>query len=240
MREPRPIIALDFPSAADVKAFLARFPETESLYVKIGMELYYSEGPSIVQYVKSLGHQVFLDLKLHDIPNTVASAMNVLGRLGIDMTTVQAAGGIDMMKAARQGLGNGPTLIAVTQLTSTSQEQMQKEQNIQSTLLESVVQYAKCAVEASLDGVVCSAQEVGAIKLATSSDLVCLTPGIRPKGTAVGDQKRVMSPSQARAIGSDYIVVGRPITQALDPLSAYQAIKAEWNASPTQHTLSQK
>lgn len=229
MRENRPIVALDFPSFEDVKAFLALFPAEEKLYVKIGMELYYAAGPEIVSYVKSLGHSVFLDLKLHDIPNTVKSAMAVLAKLGVDMTNVHAAGGVEMMRAAREGLGSGLKLIAVTQLTSTSEKQMHDFQNIQTSLAESVVHYAKKTAEAGLDGVVCSAHEVEAIKAATSEDFVCLTPGIRPAGSATGDQKRVMTPADARAIGSDYIVVGRPITQAEDPVVAYQAIKAEWN-----------
>lgn len=229
MREPRPLIALDFPSFDDVKSFLAQFPPEEKLYVKIGMELYYAIGPEIVRYVKGLGHSVFLDLKLHDIPNTVKSAMKVLSDLGVDMTNVHAAGGVEMMKAAREGLGKGPKLIAVTQLTSTSEEQMHDFQNIQTSLAESVVHYAKKTAEAGLDGVVCSVHEVEAIKSATSNDFVCLTPGIRPAGSAIGDQKRIMTPADARTIGSDYIVLGRPITRAEEPIAAYQAIKAEWN-----------
>lgn len=229
MRETRPIIALDFPSFDQVKSFLARFPSDEKLYVKIGMELYYAVGPEIVRYVKSLGHSVFLDLKLHDIPNTVRSAMAALARMGVDMTNVHAAGGVEMMKAARDGLGTETKLIAVTQLTSTSEEQMKEFQNIQTSLVESVVHYAQKTAEAGLDGVVCSAQEVELIKKATPVDFVCLTPGIRPSGAEVGDQKRVMTPSAARAIGSDYIVVGRPITQANNPVQAYRDIKAEWN-----------
>ena len=156
--------------------------------------------------------------------------MRVLAELGVDMTNVHAAGGVEMMKAAREGLGDGPKLIAVTQLTSTSDEQMKADQNIQTSLVESVVHYAKKTAEAGLDGVVCSAREVAVIKEATSDDFVCLTPGIRPAGAAVGDQKRVMTPSQANAIGSSYIVVGRPITQAPDPVAAYKAIYDEWNA----------
>lgn len=229
MRETRPIIALDFPSFDQVRSFLARFPSDEKLYVKIGMELYYAVGPEIVRYVKSLGHSVFLDLKLHDIPNTVRSAMAALAKLGVDMTNVHAAGGVEMMKAARDGLGTETKLIAVTQLTSTSEEQMKEFQNIQTSLVESVVHYAQKTAEAGLDGVVCSAQEVELIKKATPADFVCLTPGIRPSGAEVGDQKRVMTPSAARAIGSDYIVVGRPITQADDPIQAYRDIKDEWN-----------
>lgn len=229
MSEKRPIIALDFPSFEELKTFLARFPKGEQLYVKIGMELYYAEGPEIVRYVKSLGHSVFLDLKLHDIPNTVKSAMKVLAKLGVDMTNVHAAGGVEMMRAAREGLGQGPQLIAVTQLTSTSEEQMHTDQNIQGSLTASVVHYARKAQEAGLDGVVCSAQEAELIKSATADSFACLTPGIRPNGAAVGDQKRVMTPSQAKAADSDYIVVGRPITQAANPLDAYRAIYEEWN-----------
>ena len=228
MRESRPVIALDFPSFEAVKQFLALFPAEESLYLKVGMELYYATGPEIVSYLKDLGHSVFLDLKLHDIPNTVKSAMKVLSNLGVDMTNVHAAGGVEMKKAAREGLGKEAKLIAVTQLTSTSEEQMRDFQNIQTSLQESVIHYAKKTAEAGLDGVVCSAQEVKLIKEATNQDFICLTPGIRPAGAAVGDQKRVMTPADAYQIGSDYIVVGRPITQATDPVAAYRAIKDEW------------
>ena len=228
MRESRPVIALDFPNFETVKKFLAQFPAEESLYLKVGMELYYATGPEIVSYLKDLGHSVFLDLKLHDIPNTVKSAMKVLSHLGVDMTNVHAAGGVEMMKAAREGLGKEAKLIAVTQLTSTSEEQMRDFQNIQTSLQESVIHYSKKTAEAGLDGVVCSAQEVKLIKEATSKDFICLTPGIRPAGAAVGDQKRVMTPADAYQIGSDYIVVGRPITQATDPVAAYHAIKDEW------------
>lgn len=220
MHEERPIIALDFPSFEEMKSFLGLFPKEEKLYVKIGMELYYAVGPEIVRYVKALGHSVFLDLKLHDIPNTVMSTMEVLSKMGIDMTTVQAAGGVEMLQAARKGLGQGPISIAVTQLTSTSEEMMREDQNIQSTLLESVLHYAKRTVIAGLDGVVCSVHEVEAIKEVTPDNFVCLTPGIRPTGSDIGDQKRIMTPSQAKTIGSDYIVVGRPITLADDPVAS--------------------
>ncbi|MBY5006142.1 orotidine-5'-phosphate decarboxylase [Streptococcus suis] len=229
MREERPIIALDFASFDEVKNFLSQFPLDEKLYVKVGMELYYAVGPEIVRYIKSLGHSIFLDLKLHDIPNTVESAMRVLSRLEVDVTNVHAAGGVEMMQAARRGLGSKAVLIAVTQLTSTSEKQMQSDQNIQTSLEESVVHYAKSVKKAGLDGVVCSAHEVLAIKEATELDFICLTPGIRPSGSASGDQKRIMTPRQAAEIGSSYIVVGRPITQAENPLQAYQAIKQEWN-----------
>lgn len=228
MRESRPVIALDFPSFEEAKEFLALFPAEEKLYVKVGMEIYYAVGPEVVRYLKSLGHSVFLDLKLHDIPNTVKSTMKILSSLGVDMTNVQAAGGVEMMQAAREGLGSQAKLIAVTQLTSTSEAQMQEFQNIQTSLQESVIHYAKKTAEAGLDGVVCSAQEVQVIKQATNPDFICLTPGIRPTGVAVGDQKRVMTPADAYQIGSDYIVVGRPITQAEDPVAAYYAIKEEW------------
>ncbi|HFI0126571.1 TPA: orotidine-5'-phosphate decarboxylase [Streptococcus suis] len=229
MKENRPIIALDFAGREEVEAFLNEFPAQEKLYVKVGMELYYAEGPSIISYLKDCGHSIFLDLKLHDIPNTVESAMKVLAKLGVDMTNVHAAGGVEMMQAARRGVGSDAVLIAVTQLTSTSEEQMRSDQNIQTSLQDAVVHYAQKAAQAGLDGVVCSAHEVSLIKSATSSDFVCLTPGIRPAGGEVGDQKRVMTPAEAARIGSDYIVVGRPITRADNPYQAYLAIKEEWN-----------
>lgn len=226
--ENRPVIALDFPGLSEVKTFLGKFDTDEQLYVKVGMELFYAAGPDVVKYIKSLGHDVFLDLKLHDIPNTVNAAMKVIRNLGVDLTNVHAAGGVEMMSAALDGLAGTTKLIAVTQLTSTSEQQMRDFQNIQTTLTESVVHYAQKTQEAGLAGVVCSAQEVGLIKDATSSDFICLTPGIRPAGAAVGDQKRVMTPSRAREIGSDFIVVGRPITQAENPVTAYHLIKDEW------------
>ena len=230
MREERPIIALDFPAFEDVKHFLEHFPEDEKLFVKIGMEFFYAVGPEIVHYLKGLGHSIFLDLKLHDIPNTVKSAMSVLGTFGVDMVTVHAAGGVEMMREAKAALGEGAKLVAVTQLTSTSEEDMRDCQNIQTTVQESVVNYARKAQEAGLDGVVCSAHEVALIKDATSSDFVCVTPGISPAGAEIGDQKRVMTPQEAHKIGSDYIVVGRPIIQAENPWDAYHEIKRQWNA----------
>ena len=230
MREERPIIALDFPAFEDVKHFLEHFPEDEKLFVKIGMEFFYAVGPEIVHYLKGLGHSIFLDLKLHDIPNTVKSAMSVLGTFGVDMVTVHAAGGVEMMREAKAALGEGAKLVAVTQLTSTSEEDMRDCQNIQTTVQESVVNYARKAQEAGLDGVVCSAHEVALIKDATSSGFVCVTPGIRPAGAEIGDQKRVMTPQEAHKIGSDYIVVGRPIIQAENPWDAYHEIKRQWNA----------
>lgn len=232
----RPIIALDFPSKVEVAEFLTKFPAGESLFVKVGMELFYQEGPEIVRWLKTLGHSVFLDLKLHDIPNTVEKAMIGLAKLGVDITNVHAAGGIKMMQAAKAGLAKGtqpnanvPILIAVTQLTSTSEHDMQQDQLIEVPLKDSVIHYAKCAEKAGLDGVVCSALEAQDIHKATSDEFVCLTPGIRPSGSAVGDQQRVVTPLDARKIGSTYIVVGRPITQAGDPYEAYKTIKDEWN-----------
>lgn len=228
MREERPIIALDFSTFDEVKKFLSLFPEDEKLYVKVGMELYYAIGPEIITFLKNKGHSVFLDLKLHDIPNTVASSMRVLSKLGVDMTNVHAAGGVEMMVQAKKALGKETKLIAVTQLTSTNEKQMREDQNIQTSLSDSVKHYAKKAKEAGLDGVVCSAHEVSVIKDVTDSSFICLTPGIRPSGSDVGDQKRVMTPSEAKSIGSDYIVVGRPITRASNPLEAYHLIKNEW------------
>ena len=229
MKENRPIIALDFASRTEVQTFLEQFPSQEKLFVKVGMELYYAEGPDIIHYLKDCGHSIFLDLKLHDIPNTVESAMRVLAKLGVDMTNVHAAGGVEMMQAARRGLGEDAILIAVTQLTSTSEEQMRKDQNIQTSLQDAVVHYAQKAQEAGLDGVVCSAHEVKFIKEATNPEFVCLTPGIRPSGGEIGDQKRVMTPADAARLGSDYIVVGRPITKSENPYESYLAIKEEWS-----------
>ena len=232
----RPIIALDFPSQKEVTIFLEKFPKNEALFVKVGMELFYKEGPQIVRLLRDLGHDVFLDLKLHDIPNTVQSAMKNIAELGVKITNVHAAGGQEMMAAALKGLEEGtpkglcrPELIAVTQLTSTSEEQMKKEQLIKVSLEESVAHYAKITNEAGLNGVVCSALEVSAIKEVTSENFVCLTPGIRPAQSDVGDQKRVVTPRQAKKIGSTYIVVGRPITQSSTPYESYLEIKKEWN-----------
>ncbi len=232
----RPIIALDFSTWQEVEDFLLFFPEEEKLFVKIGMELFYQEGPEIVRYLKDAGHDVFLDLKLHDIPNTVEKAMRGLAKLGVDVTCVHAAGGIRMMEAAMRGLEEGtpeggkrPLLLAITQLTSTSEEEMHADQLIEVPLEKSVIHYANCAKKAGLDGVVSSACEVEAIKETAGDEFVCLTPGIRPEGTVVGDQTRVVTPSQAREIGSTFIVVGRPITQATDPYEAYRAIQTEWS-----------
>ncbi len=232
----RPIIALDFSTWQEVEDFLRFFPEEEKLFVKIGMELFYQEGPEIVRYLKDAGHDVFLDLKLHDIPNTVEKAMRGLAKLGVDVTCVHAAGGIRMMEAAMRGLEEGtpeggkrPLLLAITQLTSTSEEEMHADQLIEVPLEKSVIHYANCAKKAGLDGVVSSAWEVEAIKETAGDEFVCLTPGIRPEGTVAGDQTRVVTPSQAREIGSTFIVVGRPITQATDPYEVYRTIQTEWS-----------
>ena len=234
--EKRPIIAFDFASKHEIDAFLTHFPKDEKLFAKIGMELFYQEGPTIVHDLRSQGHDIFLDLKLHDIPNTVQKAMRGIAKMGVKITNVHAAGGVEMMRAAKQGLSEGtkenqaiPELIAVTQLTSTSEEQMHEDQLINVSLHESVLHYAECAEKAGLDGVVCSAHEVEKIHGKTNQQFICLTPGIRPQGTSVGDQKRVMTPAKAREIGSNYIVVGRPITQAEDPYQRYLQIKPEWN-----------
>ena len=218
------IIALDFPTAAEAYTFLDRFPGKKP-YVKVGLELYYAEGPAIVRELKRRGHPVFLDLKLHDIPNTVQKAMAVLARLGVDMCNLHAAGTKAMMAAALEGLtapdGSRPLLLAVTQLTSTSEERMRGELLIQATMEQTVAQYARNAKEAGLDGVVCSPLEAAPVKRVCGQDFLTVTPGIRFADGAVGDQVRVMTPEKARATGTDYIVVGRPITAAEDPAAAY-------------------
>ena len=225
------IIACDFASAKDTFDFLDKFTE-EKPFVKIGMELFYAEGPEIVREIKRRGHKIFLDLKLHDIPNTVKKSMAVLSKLDVDMTNLHAAGTIDMMKAALEGLtredGTRPILIAVTQLTSTSEERMQNELLINASINDTIVKYAQNAKEAGLDGVVCSPLEAGMVKDACSSDFITVTPGVRFADGEVGDQVRVTTPEKAKEIGSDYIVVGRPITQADDPVSAYRRCSAEF------------
>jgi orotidine-5'-phosphate decarboxylase len=225
------IIALDFPSAADVYGFLAQF-EQEKPYVKIGMELYYAEGPQIVREIKARGHSIFLDLKLHDIPNTVSRAMRVLSALDVDMVNLHAAGTIGMMKAALEGLtradGTRPLLIAVTQLTSTSEDTMQKELLISASMEDAVRAYARNAQYAGLDGVVCSPLEAKLVKATCSDGFLTVTPGIRFADSAADDQARVMTPEKARLGGSDYIVVGRPITAAADPVAAYRRCMAEF------------
>lgn len=225
------IIACDFASAKDTFEFLDKFTE-EKPFVKIGMELFYAEGPEIVREIKRRGHKIFLDLKLHDIPNTVKKSMAVLSKLDVDMTNLHAAGTIDMMKAALEGLtredGTRPILIAVTQLTSTSEERMQNELLINASINDTIVKYAQNAKEAGLDGVVCSPLEAGMVKTACSKDFITVTPGVRFADGEVGDQVRVTTPEKAKEIGSDYIVVGRPITQADDPVAAYRRCCAEF------------
>lgn len=225
------IIACDFASAKDTFEFLDKFTE-EKPFVKIGMELFYAEGPEIVREIKRRGHKIFLDLKLHDIPNTVKKSMAVLSKLDVDMTNLHAAGTIDMMKAALEGLtredGTRPILIAVTQLTSTSEERMQNELLINASINDTIVKYAQNAKEAGLDGVVCSPLEAGMVKDACAKDFITVTPGVRFADGEVGDQVRVTTPEKAKEIGSDYIVVGRPITQADDPVAAYRRCCAEF------------
>lgn len=218
------IVALDFARAEETLAFLDGFRDEKS-YVKIGMELFYGEGPGIVREIKARGHKIFLDLKLHDIPNTVGKAMAVLSRLDIDMVNLHAAGGSEMMKAALNGLtradGTRPLLIAVTQLTSTTEEVMQRELLIERPLAEVVMDYAANAAGAGLDGVVCSPREARAVHERCGSGFLTVTPGVRFAGADTQDQKRVMTPEAAAREGADYIVVGRPITQSADPQAAY-------------------
>lgn len=219
------IIALDFKNAIETYAFLDLFYE-EKPYVKIGMELFYSEGPRIVREIKRRGHKIFLDLKLHDIPNTVKKAMASLSKLGVDMCNLHAAGTKAMMEAAVEGLtgadGTRPILIAVTQLTSTDEERMRSELLIAGTMQDTVLHYAKNACEAGLDGVVCSPLEAKGVKEVCGERFLTVTPGIRFEGGEKGDQARIATPENASALGSDYIVVGRPITAAADPVAAYR------------------
>lgn len=219
------IIALDFPGQEQTLAFLDRFAGRK-LYVKIGMELFYAAGPDIVRQVKARGHQVFLDLKLHDIPNTVRRAMASLSALDVDMCNLHAAGTVAMMEAALEGLtrpdGTRPLLLAVTQLTSTSEERMRDELWIDHPMDETVLHYTELAKRAGLDGVVCSPLEAGKVHQRCGSGFLTVTPGVRPVGGDVGDQVRVTTPAGAKALGSDYIVVGRPITQAEDPAVVWQ------------------
>ncbi|MBR2744020.1 MAG: orotidine-5'-phosphate decarboxylase [Clostridia bacterium] len=218
------IIACDFKNKADTLAFLDNFKD-EKLFLKIGMELFYSEGPDIVREIKNRGHKIFLDLKLHDIPNTVEKGMRSLSNLGVDMTNVHAAGTKDMMTAGLKGLtkedGTRPLLIAVTQLTSTSQERMENELLIKEPIEDVVMHYAQNTKEAGLDGVVCSPLEVQAVKAKCGKDFITVTPGIRFAAKDAGDQVRITTPARAKELGSDYIVVGRPITQAENPVEAY-------------------
>ncbi len=225
------IIACDFASAEAVFSFLDQFKD-EKPFVKIGMELFYAEGPSIVREIKKRGHKIFLDLKLHDIPNTVKKSMAVLSRLDVDMTNLHAAGTKRMMEAAIEGLtrpdGTRPMLIAVTQLTSTDQESMENDLLIHEPIDKVVMHYAHNAMESGLDGVVCSPLEAGKVHDVCGKSFVTVTPGVRFADGDVGDQKRVMTPAEAKKIGSDYIVVGRPITAAADPVAAYRRCVAEF------------
>ena len=225
------IIACDFRSKEQTLNFLDKFTGRKP-FVKIGMELFYAEGPEIVRTIKERGHRIFLDLKLHDIPNTVKKAMSVLRNLDVDMTNVHAAGTVDMMKAAIEGLtredGTRPLLIAVTQLTSTSEERMQRELLIGASINDTIVKYAENAKAAGLDGVVCSPLEAAMVKEACGTEFMTVTPGVRFADGDVGDQVRVTTPERAREIGSDFIVVGRPITAADDPVAAYERCMREF------------
>lgn len=218
------IIALDFKDKQETLTFLEQFKERKP-FVKIGMELFYAEGPEMVRTIKKMGHKIFLDLKLHDIPNTVKKAMASLSSLDVDMCNVHASGTIDMMKAGLEGLvradGTRPLLIAVTQLTSTSQERMEQDLLIKEDIDKVVMHYAKNAKVAGLDGVVCSPLEAGKVKNVCGSEFLTITPGVRLEGNDVGDQVRVTTPKKAKELGSDFIVVGRPITKAENPVEVY-------------------
>lgn len=225
------IVALDFPAREETLAFLDLFTE-EKPFVKIGMELFYGAGPEIVREIKRRGHKIFLDLKLHDIPNTVKKAMSVLSGLDVDLTNLHAGGTVAMMQAAVEGLtrpdGTRPLLIAVTQLTSTSQEAMERDLWIQKPIDEVVMHYAENAKKAGLDGVVCSPLEAGKVHSRCGASFLTVTPGVRFADGEKGDQVRVTTPTKARELGSDLIVVGRPITAAADPVAAYRRAKAEF------------
>ncbi len=225
------IIALDFATADRALEFLNLFEGTP-VYVKVGMELFYAAGPDIIRQIKARGHKIFLDLKLHDIPNTVERAMSALSKLDVDMCNLHAAGTADMMRAALRGLtradGTRPLLIAVTQLTSTSQERMERELLIDRPIDDVVMHYARNAMEAGLDGVVCSPLESEKVHAACGPQFLTVTPGVRFADGAVGDQVRIATPARARELGSDYIVVGRPITAADDPVAAYRRCVREF------------
>lgn len=220
------IVALDFPTKEETLAFLDKFPDGEKPFVKIGMELFYAEGPEIVREIKARGHKIFLDLKLHDIPNTVRRAMAVLSRLDADMVNLHAAGASEMMRAALEGLtrpdGTRPVLLAVTQLTSTDSAALKNELLIETPMAETVLSYAQNAAKSGLDGVVCSPLEAAEVKRVCGEKFATVTPGIRFADSARGDQKRVMTPDKAAENGCDYLVMGRPITQADDPVAAYR------------------
>ena len=225
------IVACDFASKEQVLNFLDKFQDRKP-FVKIGMELFYAEGPEIVREIKARGHKIFLDLKLHDIPNTVKKSMAVLSKLDVDMTNLHAAGTVSMMEAALEGLtrpdGTRPLLIAVTQLTSTDQERMENDLLIKEPIDKVVMHYASNAAKAGLDGVVCSPLEAEKVHGICGKNFLTVTPGVRFADGDMGDQKRVMTPAEAKKIGSDYIVVGRPITAAEDPVAAYERCVAEF------------
>lgn len=224
-----PIIALDFDSAEAVDAFLDQFDEP--LFVKVGMELFYQTGPQFIKSIKARGHEIFLDLKLHDIPNTVGKAMEGLSKLNVDLVNVHAAGGTEMMKRALEGLrkhNENIKIIAVTQLTSTTETMLRKEQNIQSSIEDAVLNYARLAKTSGLDGVVCSPLEAALLTEKLGTQFLKVTPGIRPENVHSYDQKRITTPEEAKQLGSTHIVVGRPITKSDDPVSSYHKIKESW------------
>jgi len=234
MDKPEIIIAMDLPNKEAVDKFVDKFPTSESLYLKVGMELYYKEGPAIVEHLKSKGHRIFLDLKMHDIPNTVKSAMRQVASLDIDLTNLHAAGGKKMMEAAIEGLNEGtppgkkrPLVIAVTQLTSTSKVVMNDEQRIPGEVADSALNYAKLAKAAGLDGVVCSVHEARTVHTTCGDDFIALTPGIRLVGDDAHDQTRIATPALGKREGSNYIVIGRSITLADNPYEVYQRVQAE-------------
>ncbi len=234
------IVACDFPTKAETLDFLGLFGETRP-FVKVGMELFYAEGPDIVRELKARGHKIFLDLKLHDIPNTVRRTMAVLSSLGADLCNVHAAGTSAMMRAALEGLvrpdGTRPLLVAVTQLTSTSEERMRRELLIGRSMRETVLAYARNARDAGLDGVVCSPLEAGAVKARCGAGFLTVTPGVRFAENAADDQARVATPARARELGSDYIVVGRPVTAAADPAAAYRRCFEEFTGRKEEEKI---
>lgn len=229
------IVALDFASKEEVRTFLQLFSDT-SLFLKVGMELYFQEGPAMIDELKQKGHHIFLDLKLHDIPHTVKQAMKGLAKLGVDLVNVHASGGSAMMRAAIEGLEEGtphgmsrPRCIAVTQLTSTSEQVLRDELLIDRPMKETVVHYASLAYRSGLDGVVCSAQEVPLLRASFGTSFITVTPGIRFAGDNADDQVRIVTPYEAKQLGTNYIVIGRSVTKAYDPYAAYERLKREWD-----------
>ncbi|MBA2878758.1 orotidine-5'-phosphate decarboxylase [Anoxybacillus kamchatkensis] len=229
------IVALDFASKEEVRTFLQLFSDT-SLFLKVGMELYFQEGPAMIDELKQKGHHIFLDLKLHDIPHTVKRAMKGLAKLGVDLVNVHASGGSAMMRAAIEGLEEGtphgmsrPRCIAVTQLTSTSEQVLRDELLIDRPMKETVVHYATLAYRSGLDGVVCSAKEVPLLRASFGTSFITVTPGIRFAGDNADDQVRIVTPYEAKQLGTNYIVIGRSVTKAYDPYAAYERLKREWD-----------